>query len=382
MIRFSSILIAFTLSVLVWSCSQTPSITLEQPPEQVVPDTLVFSDLVINDTVAMRPFDTSAAIVLDSAQFLDDETVAEAEADTSRLDSVQSAITIISVEPVQVVPNGAINEKPVPELSAKPSRPVGTASTRPTSRPEPVKPKEPEFNYRNLNKNAYRTGEKLTFDIRYGLIVAGIGTMSVDKEFDYKNREVQRVFFEAKSTPSFSWIYKVQNQYISYLDKYGIYPWKYIQKTREGSYKRDIEVEFDQVRGLAFEKSKQYSIPPYTHDIISAFFYFRNLDLKSAKAGDIIKLSNYSKGKVFPLDVIIRGWQRISVPAGTFNCVVLEPLVKAGGLFKNEGTLMVWLTNDEFKIPVKVETKVLIGSINVELVKAEGVSRIIPARVK
>lgn len=382
MFRYSSFLIAITLTFTVWSCSQTPSLTLERPPDQEVPDTLVFENAVVNDTVALRPFDTSAAIVLDSAKYLEDETATVAEPDSSLIDSLQIGDNQDPAEPVPVVSNEVIIEKPGPDLPSKPARPVVSPGTKPTPKPGPAKPKEPDFNYRNLNKNAYQTGEKLTFDIRYGLIVAGIGTMSVDKEFDYKNREVQRVFFEAKSTPSFSWIYKVQNQYISYLDKYGIYPWKYIQKTREGSYKRDIEVEFDQVRGLAFEKSKQYSIPPYTHDIISAFFYFRNLDLKSAKAGDIIKLSNYSKGKVFPLDVIIRGWQRITVPAGTFNCVVLEPLVKAGGLFKNEGTLMVWLTNDEFKIPVKVETKVLIGSINVELVKAEGVSRIIPARVK
>lgn len=375
--------LAFILFInILWGCSQTPSITLERPPDPVTPDTLAFDNPVVNDTLALRPFDTTAAIVLDSALYLEEDPVIGASSDTTDTVAVLVAEVPVPSEPIPVVQPEVPGDKPVPDIPVKPSRPVASTGFRGSVKAEPVKPKEPEFNYRNLNKNAYRTGEKLTFDIRYGLIVAGIGTMSVDKEFDYKNREVQRVFFEAKSTPSFSWIYKVQNQYISYLDKYGIYPWKYIQKTREGSYKRDIEVEFDQVRGLAFEKSKQYSIPPYTHDIISAFFYFRNLDLKSAKAGDVIKLSNYSKGKVFPLDVIIRGWQRITVPAGTFNCVVLEPLVKAGGLFKNEGTLMVWLTNDEYKIPVKVETKVLIGSINVELVKAEGVSRIIPARVK
>lgn len=279
-------------------------------------------------------------------------------------------------------------EKPVitePEKPKAPDVPVQKPA-KPTNGKPPVavvpKPAKPaEFDFRKMNLDAYRLGEKLTFDIKYGVILAGSGVMSVDKEFVYKNRIVQRVLFEARSNSAYSWIYKVEDQYISYLDKYGIYPWKFIQKIREGRYKKDTEVEFDQVKGIAFERGKQFKIPSYTHDIISAFYYFRNIDLTDVKQGSFIKLSNYSKGKVHPLDVRIVGWQKVTVPAGTFNCIILEPMVKAGGLFKNEGTLFVWLTNDPLKIPVKVETKVVIGSITVELSKIEGVTRTIPAKV-
>lgn len=326
-----------------------------------------------DSSLAGQPFDTTAIAQFDSIR-VDSLSVDQDDEEDTESDSI--AIVPSGSDSLQDVKT---EKEIIPETPIqKPIKPV-VEKTPVITKPKPKKPAE--FDYRTMNLDAYRLGEKLTFDIRYGVIVAGTGVMTVDKEFVYKNRIVQRVFFEAKSTSAYSWIYKVEDQYVSYLDKYGIYPWKFIQKIREGSYKKDTEVEFDQVRGIAFERGKQYKIPSYTHDIISAFYYFRNIDLKAAKPGSIIKLSNYSKGKVHPLDVRVVGWQKIKVPAGTFNCVVLEPMVKAGGLFKNEGTLFVWLTNDQLKIPVKVETKVLIGSISVELSKIEGINRSIPAKV-
>jgi hypothetical protein len=77
---------------------------------------------------------------------------------------------------------------------------------------------------------------------------------------------------------------------------------------------------------------------------------------------------------VHQLDVVFRGRERISVAAGKFDCVILEPLVRKGGLFKNEGSIYVWLTDDDIKMPVKVKTKVVIGSIDAELTKYEGLA--------
>jgi len=92
------------------------------------------------------------------------------------------------------------------------------------------------------------------------------------------------------------------------------------------------------------------------------------------KEGDKINLQNFYKDKVYPLDVVFRGKERVSVEAGTFNCIILEPLVREGGLFKSEGTLIVWLTDDDLKIPVKVKTKIIIGSIDAELTSYSGLA--------
>ena len=90
--------------------------------------------------------------------------------------------------------------------------------------------------------------------------------------------------------------------------------------------------------------------------------------------GDGFHLENFYKDKVYPLEVVYRGKETVTVDAGTFDCIMIEPMVVEGGLFKSEGSIIIWLTDDEVKMPVKVKTKVIIGSIDADLTSFEGVS--------
>jgi hypothetical protein len=65
--------------------------------------------------------------------------------------------------------------------------------------------------------------------------------------------------------------------------------------------------------------------------------------------------------------VKVQGRERVKVPAGTFDCLVVEPMLKAGGLFKHEGRIWVWLTDDTTKLPVLMKTKVIIGTVDAKL---------------
>ena len=53
--------------------------------------------------------------------------------------------------------------------------------------------------------------------------------------------------------------------------------------------------------------------------------------------------------------------------AGSFDCIVVEPLLQSVGVFKHEGKLKVWLTDDRLKMPVLMKSKVLVGSVSAEL---------------
>ena len=68
--------------------------------------------------------------------------------------------------------------------------------------------------------------------------------------------------------------------------------------------------------------------------------------------------------------------------AGTFRCLVIEPLAREGGLFKSEGKLFVWITDDDRRMPVRVSTKIAIGSVDSELVEYHGINGPIDAIVK
>ncbi len=235
------------------------------------------------------------------------------------------------------------------------------------------------FNAQNKNEfrkqpnNAFRKGEILTFDVKYGFVTAGVAKFEIPDIKKISGREAYHVVFEVNTVPGFDMFYKVRDRYETYLDVEGLFPWRFEQHIREGKYTRDFSAFFDQRKGKAKTSEGQYDIPKYINDIVSAFFYSRTLDFSNLKVGDRIPLKNFYKNKVYDLDVVYHGKETIKVEAGEFNCIIVEPLVQEGGLFKSEGSIMIWLSNDEARIPVRVKTKVIVGAIDADLTGYSGV---------
>ncbi|MCK9425456.1 MAG: DUF3108 domain-containing protein [Ignavibacteriaceae bacterium] len=228
--------------------------------------------------------------------------------------------------------------------------------------------------FREIENKAFRVGEKLTYDVKYGFVTAGVATMRIPEIKKITGRDTYKVLFEVNSVANFDWIYKVRDRYETYIDVEGIFPWRFEQHIREGHYSRDFSAFFDQRKGKAKTSGGSYDIPKYVNDIISAFYLARTFNYSKMKAGDKVNLQNFYKDKVYDLDVKYLGKERITVGAGTFDCVIVEPLVQEGGLFKSEGTIVIWLTDDDLKVPVKVKTKVIVGAIDAELTAFEGLN--------
>ena len=242
---------------------------------------------------------------------------------------------------------------------------------------EPARPR-----YRTIKQSAFGVGERLVFDVNYGMVTAGEAFMSIPRIDSLAGRRTYRVEFTVNSLPSFSWIYKVEDRYLTFIDVEAIAPLRFEQHIREGSYSRDFTADFDQINHVARTSEGEYPIPPYVHDILSAFYYARTVDFTGFAAGDTIGLHNFYKDKSHELAVRFLGRQELDVGAGTFRTIVVEPLVKEGGLFKSEGRIVIWLSDDERKIPVRVNTKVLIGSIDTELREYSGLTGPLPSRIK
>jgi hypothetical protein len=226
-------------------------------------------------------------------------------------------------------------------------------------------------NFRKIENKAFKEGEKLTFDVKYGFVTAGIATMHVQKIKRISGRNAYMIAFDVNTVPSFDWIYKVRDHYETYLDVEGLFPWRFEQHIREGSFSRDFSAYFDHRKKKAKTSKGEFDIPVYVNDILSAFYIARTFDYSKMKENDLIPMKNFYKDKVYDLNIKYLGKERITVDAGTFDCIVVEPLVQEGGLFKSEGSIVIWLTDDDLKVPVKVKTKVVVGSIDAELSKYE-----------
>jgi hypothetical protein len=232
----------------------------------------------------------------------------------------------------------------------------------------------PADEFRKVENKAFKVGEKLTFDVKYGFVTAGIATFSIPRNKRISGRDAYHITFEVNTVPSFDWIYKVRDRYETYLDSEGLFPWRFEQHIREGSYSRDFSAFFDQRKGKAKTSEGEYDIPKYVNDIVSAFYFARTFDYSKLKVDDRVNLKNFYKDKVYDLDVMYHGKETVEVPAGKFDCIIIEPLVQEGGLFKSDGSILVWMSDDALRIPVKVKTKVIIGAIDGELTAYEGLA--------
>jgi len=241
---------------------------------------------------------------------------------------------------------------------------------------------ESKQEFRKIENKAFKLGEKLTFDVNYGFVTAGIAEYSIPKIVKLAGRDVYNVVFNVSSLSAFNPFFKVHDHYETYIDVEGIFPWRFEQHIREGGYSNDFSAFFDQRKGKAKTSEGSYDIPKYVHDIVSALYLTRTFDYSKLKDGDKVHLENFYKDKTYPLDILFKGRETVSVKAGKFDCIILEPLVQEGGLFKSEGKIVVWLTNDELKIPVKVKTKVIIGSIDAELSGYAGLAGELKAKRK
>lgn len=238
-------------------------------------------------------------------------------------------------------------------------------------------------NFRYVENEAFGFGENLEYSVGYKFITAGTGYFKIMPDPIYRNgRKCYDVRFQVKSLESLDWLYRVRDQYRTVLDVGGIFPWEFEQTIREGNYKRDSKAFFDQANNVAKSNDKTFQIPDYVHDIVSAFYYARTMDIGSMRKDSVFYLKNFFDDTTYNLGVKIKGKQTIEVEAGTFRCVVIEPMIVEGGLFKSEGSVFVWLSDDDRKIPVKVATKIPIGFVEAKLTKYSGLRGPLDARIK
>jgi hypothetical protein len=83
--------------------------------------------------------------------------------------------------------------------------------------------------------------------------------------------------------------------------------------------------------------------------------------------GDAVYLANHTGGKNYPIYIKVTGHDTVEVPAGEFDCITIEPVLKTSSIFKHEGKLTIWITDDNLRMPVLLRSKVVVGSFEARL---------------
>lgn len=217
---------------------------------------------------------------------------------------------------------------------------------------------------------AFGTNEKLVFDLTWTGIKAGTATQEITT-----SGSETRIVSVARSADWVSVFFPVEDRIETVLtgnspSRIGL-PKLYHLKISEGSHRRDKEVHFEHGKGVAHYKDnlngdrRVIPISASTIDTLSSFYFVRTLKLEVGKSIFLTILDNM---KVWNVEVQVLRKEKIKTKLGSFDTIVIKPLMQSEGIMDRKGDMYIWLTDDHRLLPVKMKTKVKVGSITATLV--------------
>jgi len=251
---------------------------------------------------------------------------------------------------------------------------AGLMATAQATKPEKVSIDTlPNYELRTIENTAFDVGEKLTYRIHYGFVDAGEAVLEVKpSKWKFSGREAYHVVGTGRSLGAFDWVFKVRDRYETYIDKEGIFPYRFIRDVSEGGYEifQDYQFHPDK-RALKTHEKEEFATPEFIQDLVSSFYYARTLDFTNVKKGDLFEITTFVDGEVFPLRIKFVGKETIKLRNGKYRCMKFVPVIQEGRIWKSEEDLQIWITDDANKIPILVRSEILFGSIKMEVVDYE-----------
>jgi Protein of unknown function (DUF3108) len=217
----------------------------------------------------------------------------------------------------------------------------------------------------------FGVGEQLRYYMEFSFVKAGMSEMSVTSMEMIEGRPVYHFKSRVKSTRGIDFIYKVRDYVEAWFDVGGLYSLRYERDINEGTYHSKKYYDYDHDTGWVAISNENgpkgiTAFLPYSHNIISALFWVRAQDLVENTE---LVIPVHDMDVQYPLTIKVYEKETIKVPAGEFHCIKVEPVIESEGLFKKAGRVIVWITDDERRIPVRMSTKIPVGTIDGNLVE-------------
>jgi hypothetical protein len=219
----------------------------------------------------------------------------------------------------------------------------------------------------------FPVGERMEFSVSWGRVRLGEGSIEVEAIDSIAGHNAYRVAMEAWGGPPF---YRVQDRQVSWIRPQPFSSVRFEQRLSEGSYKRDTRYSLD-LEGMTYDRhdivegewrarGEETDIPilPGALDDVSFLFFARLLPLE---VGQRYEFDRYFKEAGNPVVIEVLRREEIRVPAGTFQTIVLRPIIQTGGAFGDGGEAELYLTDDERRVIVRLKIGMAVGAGNLFL---------------
>jgi hypothetical protein len=223
---------------------------------------------------------------------------------------------------------------------------------------------------------AFHAGERMDFILHYkwGAINTDVGTATVTLDsLDFNGQDAFRCTVFGKTKKFFDVFFKVRENFSSWFTRDGLKPLKFTRDTYEGGYEArntylyrwdasEPYIAADIYTSSIGQKSMELPLTPCTYDLPALFFFARNMDIENVDAGRKYPMTFVIDDEVFNVYFILYGRETIKVKGlGTIKTIKFAAKLLEGEVFKGEEDVIIWISDDENRLPVYFEAPLRVG---------------------
>ncbi|MFP6899897.1 MAG: DUF3108 domain-containing protein [Opitutales bacterium] len=221
----------------------------------------------------------------------------------------------------------------------------------------------------------FAPGEKLSYQIKWGFFSVGSAVLETHPSEEVNGTLCHKISLTVKTNKFADAIYKVRTHAVSYVEKGFVRSILYRKKQLEGKTNRDVEIRFDYEKNIVryFNhgvEGESLKIPERIYDPLAITYLFR---LEKAEQGKDRKLPTCDGKRVRQVEVEVGKEVSLKTPAGKYRAIEVSPAMEnLRGVFKKSpgGFLRIWYSADARRIPVRMQSKVIVGSFVAKLTEA------------
>jgi len=223
-----------------------------------------------------------------------------------------------------------------------------------------------------LPDQPFSDGERLTYDLSYGIVPAGTATFLVRAENLPDGTPVFRFILRAQTNAVIDRVFKVRDTIVSITDRQVDHAIRYIKRQHEGGKQGEEQVDFDWVANQATrtrdnEVEKPIAVTPGMLDPLSILYRCR---LQADAVGDTLSLPITDGKRTYTGEIKLLRRETIKVSGQSYDTFYIEPdMQRANGVSARykRAKVGIWITADDRHLPVKVTVALPVGSFTGEL---------------
>ena len=210
----------------------------------------------------------------------------------------------------------------------------------------------------------YKVGESATYKVYFGAIPVGYANLEIKEIQLIKKIPSFHVVGKGRTFLFFDWFFKVRDVYETFIDTTTLLPLEFKRDVNEGGYLINQHYKFNHKDNNVVTKDSTYVIPANAQDMLSAFFYARTFQKKRIiKNRNIFHIPVFVDEENYSLEIRYKENQKLETKWGKLDCMVFQPKMQKGRVFKNSEEMKIWISDDANHLMLRVETKIWGGTI-------------------